>query len=259
MPFAQYHFLFENGIAPQNNADSAQNYAETFPRRSALGLRNSAAGLAYPADYICEAIDQTRGWFYTLLAIATLLEFGPPYRNVISTGHVLDEKGEKMSKSKGNAVDPWTVLEKFGADAVRWYFFTVNAPGEPKLFALKDVEAAQRRMIGILWNSLEFLKMYQPSKIRNPKSEIRNKSKTESPKSTNALDRWIVARLHQLIQEVTKRLDEYDVTTAARAVETFAVEDLSQWYIRRSRRRFQKPASQKEKDEAVETLRYVLA
>lgn len=127
-----------------------------------------------PAVYISEAIDQTRGWFYTLLAISTVLKKGPAYKNVISLGHILDEKGEKMSKSKGNIVDPWYVLEKYGADAARWYLFTINQPGDSKLFSEKDIETSLRKFILTFWNSYVFLKTYGDFKkyLRNKRALI---------------------------------------------------------------------------------------
>ena len=191
----------------------------------------------FPADYICEGIDQTRGWFYTLLAVATLLGKGAPYKNVISLGHVLDEKGEKMSKSKGNVVDPQYIIEKYGSDAVRWYFYTVNQPGDVKLFAEKDVGGNLKKFIMTYWNCFAFYQTYQS------KGVVRRRT------SNNILDKWIVSRLNELINEVTKRLDQYDVTPAARAIEAFIINDLSLWYIRRSRKRF---------EEASSTLYFVL-
>jgi isoleucyl-tRNA synthetase len=230
MPFAQYHFPFEN----KNLIDKRQQF---------------------PADYISEAIDQTRGWFYTLLAISTLLGFGTPYKNVISLGHVLDEKGEKMSKSKGNVVNPWQIVEKYGADATRWYFYTVNQPGDAKLFSERDVDQALKKFILTFWNSFVFFETY------------RKKTKNQKPKTKNVLDRWIISRLNKLVLEVTEKLDKYDVTGAARAIENFVIEDLSLWYIRRSRRRFHPVVEQsslrgrktrKDFEEASATLGFVL-
>ncbi|MFC1629645.1 class I tRNA ligase family protein, partial [Patescibacteria group bacterium] len=199
----------------------------------------------FPADYICEAIDQTRGWFYTLLAISTLLGRGPSYKNVISLGHVLDEKGEKMSKSKGNVIDPWYIVEKYGADAARWYFYTINQPGDVKLFREKDIEESLRKFLITFWNCYIFFDTY----ARKANFEI---------KSDNVLDKWIISKLNELIEKVTESLNKYDVTFAARLIESFAVEDFSQWYIRRSRKRFQKPETKKELKEASATLGFVL-
>ena len=222
MPFAQYHYPFEN----KDLIDQKEQF---------------------PADYISEAIDQTRGWFYTLLAISTLLGKGTCYKNVISLGHVLDEKGEKMSKSKGNIVVPQSIIEKYGADTTRWYFFTLNQPGDAKLFSEKDVAENLKKFILTLWNSYTFFGTYKPKNAR---------LKFISPKSV--LDKWIISRLNDLIRAVTQKLDDYDVTAAARAIEKFTIEDLSQWHIRRSRKRFQKPKSKKELKEALETLDFVL-
>ena len=193
MPFAQYHWM--GGKKPD----------------------------LFPAQYISEAIDQTRGWFYTLLAISALLGFESPYENVIALGHILDEKGEKMSKSKGNIVDPWEMIEKYGADAVRWYLFTVNQPGDPKLFKESDIDQAFKKFILTFWNSYKYLKMYD----NNPQ------------KDNNILDEWILSRLNRLIDSVTNGLDSYDITTIARQIDDFVINDLSLWYIRRSRKRLQ--------------------
>ena len=202
----------------------------------------------YPADYIVEAIDQTRGWFYTLLAVATLLGLKAPYKNVISLGHLLDEKGEKMSKSKGNVVNPWDMIGKYGVDTLRWYFYTLNHPWDSKLFAEKDLQQVMRKFILTLWNSFVFYQTYGVA-IGNKQSTI---------KSKNILDGWIISRLHSVIKEATRKFDEYDITGAARLIESFVIDDLSLWYIRRSRRRFQNPVNKKELQDASAVLRYVL-
>ena len=207
MPFAQYHYPFES------------------------------KKIQFPADYISEAIDQTRGWFYTLLAVASLLGRGTPYKNVVSLGHVLDEKGEKMSKSKGNVVNPGDIFEKYGADATRWYFYTVNQPGEVKMFSEKELGESLRKFMMIYWNSFVFFETYKDAK------NIKYRA------SNNILDKWIISKLNGLIREVTQKIDKYDITTAARAIENFTVNDLSLWYIRRSRKRFV---------EAQSTLSFVL-
>jgi isoleucyl-tRNA synthetase len=206
MPFAQWHWPF----------DTAQGkpYKKVFASQ-------------YPADFIVEAIDQTRGWFYTLLAISTLLGKGAPYKNVISFSHVLDEKGHKMSKSKGNVVSPFEVMDKYGADAARWYFYVVSSPGEPKLFSMKDVELRLKGFMSTLSNCLRFYEIYS-TEIRNSSFEIRN---------SNLLDKWINSRLNGLVLEVTENLDKYRPTVAARAIEKFVVDDLSKWWLRRSRKR----------------------
>jgi isoleucyl-tRNA synthetase len=203
----------------------------------------------FPADFICEAIDQTRGWFYTLLSISTLMDLGTPYKNVISVGHVLDEKGEKMSKSKGNIVDPWYIIDKYGVDAARWYFYTINQPGEPKLFAEKDIDAVLKRFILTLWNCFVFLQTYG--------GQISRSAPLVS-KKTNILDKWILSKLNETIDEASVLLDQYDVTAAARSIEKFAINDLSLWYIRRSRKRFQKPRTPAELKSAASFLGYVL-
>ena len=210
MPFAQHHYPFEN-------------------------KKQIEKGEAFPADYISEAIDQTRGWFYTLLAVSTLLEREAPYKNVICLGHVLDAKGQKMSKSRGNVVDPFAMIEKYGADAVRWYMYTVNQPGDPKRFDEKDLDQVTKQVFLILWNVQTFYKTYESTK--------------RGIKGAHALDRWIVSRLHLLIDQVTKLLESYRVTEAGRLIADF-ITDLSTWYVRRSRERF--------KTSGIETLREVL-
>lgn len=223
MPFAQYHYPFENKKLIDKQGQ-------------------------FPAEFISEAIDQTRGWFYTLVAVSTLLKRGPAFKNVISTGHILDEKGEKMSKSKGNIVDPWYILEKYGADATRWYFYTLNQPGDPKLFSEKDLENSLRKFILTLWNSYVFLKTY---------GDFKRKSKT--PRTKNLLDKWIISKTNELVVDVTKKLDDYDITSAARSIESFTINELSLWYIRRSRKKFQSPQNEKELKEASAVLYYVLS
>ncbi len=207
----------------------------------------------FPADYISEGIDQTRGWFYTLLAISTLLDFGPAYKNAISLGLVLDEKGEKMSKSKGNVVDPWQIVEKCGTDATRWYFYTINQPGDSKLFSEKDVEGALKEFILTLWNCYVFYNTYADKRgFQYPPTLFKKGG------AAVLLDKWIISKLNQLILDVTNSLDKYDVTGAARSIEKFIINELSLWYIRRSRRRFQKPENEKELKEASQVLGFVL-
>ncbi len=219
MPFAQVHYPFEN----KDLIDK-----EEF----------------FPADFISEGVDQTRGWFYTLLAVSTLLGKGPSYKNVISLGHLLDKKGKKMSKSLGNIVDPMEMVEKYGADTVRWYLYTVNQPGDPVLFDEKGLKEA-RRVFMTFVNVLNFYKMFcdKPSD-----------SGSLSPE--NILDKWILAKLNVLTGEVTDGLEKYDITTSARKIEEF-VNDLSQWYVRRSRERF-KGQDEEDKKSAKKTLRTVL-
>ena len=202
----------------------------------------------YPANFICEAIDQTRGWFYTLLAISTVLDKGTCYQNVICLGHVLDKHGKKMSKSKGNIVVPKEVIEEYGADALRWYFYVVNQPGEPKKFNIKDVAKKQRKIIGTLWNSFVFLRDYagrndttSPRKTcllasrKAAKGFVDGARSGPTKQGKNILDKWILSRLNQTIQETEKYLDQYDVFHSARNIEEF-IDDLSNWYIRRTRK-----------------------
>ncbi len=214
MPYAQWHYPFSNKAI----------FAEQFP-----------------ADYICEAIDQTRGWFYTLLAISTLLDMGPAYKNVINLGHVLDAKGQKMSKSKGNVVDPWVMIEKYGVDALRWYMYSVNQPGDSKLFVERDIELALRKNFLTLWNVLSFLTTYASHDNWEPK--------ISSNPSLDVMDQWVSYRCQELVNTVTDCLTNYDVFHAARALEEF-INELSTWYVRRSRDR--------KSSEFYETLYYVL-
>ena len=220
MPVAQWGY-------PQHNA---AKFAEQFP-----------------ADYICEAIDQTRGWFYSLHSIATMLFDSVAYKNVICLGHMLDEKGEKMSKSKGNVVEPWDVLDKYGADAFRWYMYTSNPPGDSRRFSVELVGDVIRNFYLTLWNTYSFFVTYanldgfDPSKVSVPVSE------------RDELDRWILSELQQLVARVTAAYEQYDATEATRPIQTF-VDDLSNWYLRRSRRRFWKTVNDNDKNAAYLTL-----
>ncbi len=221
MPFAQEHYPFEN----------KENFEELFP-----------------ADYICEAIDQTRGWFYTLHALGVLLKNSPAYKNVICLGHILDGEGLKMSKSKGNIVDPWKVLNEQGADALRWYLFTANPPGQPRRFSQDLVSESVRRFILTLWNTYSFFTTY--ANLDKPDlSEAGRVPVASRP----VIDRWLISRLNALIRDVTAMMDEYDVTGAGRAIENFS-DDLSNWYVRRNRRRFWKSESDTDKVAAYQTL-----
>ena len=216
MPFAQYHYPFEN----KQLIDK---------------------GKQYPADFIAEGLDQTRGWFYTLLAVSTLLDKGPSYKNVISHGLVLDKEGKKMSKSLGNVVDIWEMIDKYGVDVIRWYFYTINQPGEAKRFDEEGLKESTKTFITLL-NVVNFYKMFSSEEVGD----------LEKKDLTNVLDRWINSKLNSLIKEVTEKLDKYDIFTAGRKIEEF-ITDLSVWYVRRSRERF------KNGDEkAVRVLRYVL-
>jgi isoleucyl-tRNA synthetase len=226
MPYAQWHYPFEN--------------KETFEKR-------------FPADYICEAVDQTRGWFYTLHAEAVLLNSIDPatfktpyaYKNVICHGHILDEKGRKMSKSVGNTVDPWSVIEESGADALRWYMATATRPGDPRRFSGKLVQESLRRFLLTYWNTYSFFVTYANLDEFDP---------TRSGQGTPTdLDRWLLSELNELVRRVTGYLDEYDMTTAGRLIQDF-VDDLSNWYVRRSRRRFWKGEVDDDKTAAYQTL-----
>ena len=232
MPFAQNHWPFNNRVSAANN--------------------NLKPPKLFPADYICEAVDQTRGWFYTLLAVSSLLDFGNSYKNVICLGLVLDEKGEKMSKSKGNVVNPWYVIDKFGADASRWYFYTINQAGDSKLFTEKDVDQALKKFVFTLFNVYAFLETY----ASNPLRHLHAGGQVSNPK--HILDKWVISKLNGLVMRVGKKMDEYDVVGAARDIEDFTINDLSLWYVRRSRKRFQRPQNKLELKQAGQTLEYVL-
>ncbi len=223
MPFAQWHYPFEH----RDLVDE---------------------GHQYPADYIVEGMDQTRGWFYTLLAVATALGRPVPYCTVISLGLLLDKHGTKMSKSKGNVVDPWACFSKYGADVVRWHFYTINPPGEPKRFDEMDLLKVSRRFFAIVYNSFVFLETYG--------AKLSSKLNTAHLRPAHILDRWVIARVHVLTREVTDLLDRFDIGEAARRIELF-VDDLSRWYIRRSRRRFQQPEAY-DLAEGTATLKFVL-
>ncbi len=210
MPFAQLHYPFEN----------KNEFKENFP-----------------ADFITEGVDQTRGWFYTLLAVSTLLGFGPPYKNVISLGFVLDKNGKKMSKSIGNVVSPDYVIEKFGADVVRWWFYRVNQAGESKNFREEELKEINNGFVRVITNSLRFWQLY--SQKANSQQPTAKNFHTIKSKDLDLLDRWLLSKWNNLTGLVTKSLDEYDATTASREIEKFMIEDLSNWWIRRSRDKFQ--------------------
>lgn len=201
MPYAQWHYPFDH-----------QKIAEA----------------QFPADYISEAIDQTRGWFYTLLAISTILGKGPAYKHVISLGHLLDENGQKMSKSKGNIIDPWTVINKQGIDALRWYMYSINQPGDSKLFSEKDLDLIVRKNFLTLWNVLSFFVTYS--------GFDKWASDTKSTDVLDVLDQWILVKTQELVNEVTAGLDNFDAFKSSRKIEEF-INELSTWYVRRSRER----------------------
>jgi len=217
---AQWHYPFEN--------------QELFRKR-------------FPADFICEAIDQTRGWFYSLLAISALLTGHTCYRNVLCLGHILDSEGRKMSKRLGNVVDPWTVLNKQGADALRWYLFTVSSPWFPRRFGPENVDEVLRKFILTLWNTYSFYTLYANIDEFDP-------AQHSAPIEERALmDRWILSELQLLVKRVTAELDTYDAFAAGRAIADF-VDELSNWYVRRSRRRFWKSEADVDKISAYLTL-----
>jgi isoleucyl-tRNA synthetase len=203
--------------------------------------------LRFPADYICEAVDQTRGWFYSLLAISILVADEPSYRNVICLGHILDEKGRKMSKSQGNVVRPFDVLNAHGADATRWYLFTATQPGDSRRFSQDLVNEVVRRFMLTLWNVYSFFVTYAEIDDFDP-------NKTPAPeKPTSELDRWILSELSSLTTQVDAALDTYDPTTGGRRIQEF-VDLLSNWYVRRSRRRFWRSENDDDKLSAYHTL-----
>ena len=220
MPFAQHHYPFEN--------------KEIFEQQ-------------FPADFISEAVDQTRGWFYSLLAISTLIFNKAPYRNVIVLGHVQDENGQKMSKSKGNAVDPFKALEEFGADAIRWYFYVNSAPWLPNRFHGKAVTEGQRKFMGTLWNTYAFFVLY---------ADIDGFDATKYKldyDSLNIMDKWLLSKLNTLIADVDDHMEHYRIPESARALQAF-VDDMSNWYVRRSRERFWAKDMPQDKINAYMTL-----
>ena len=231
MPYAQFHFPF-NLIKDKKVDPSKVNYKKLISK------------IPFPADFICEGVDQTRGWFYTLLFISTLLGLGPSYKNAISLGLVLDKKGEKMSKSKGNMVDPEKVLEKYGADALRWYFFSVNPPGEEKRFNEEDIGIYQRRSLLTLKNSFVFYSNYAYKK--NAKTG-----------NLTLLNLWILSRLEETKKKVIDYLEKYLVFEATKEIDNF-IDDLSRWYIRRKRKVFQKQEPEKDWVQSSIVLRKVL-
>ncbi len=216
MPFSEDHYPFEN--------------------------KEFVDGPGYPADFISEAIDQTRGWFYTLHAVGVIMGKGKAYKNVICLGHLLDANGKKMSKSLGNIVDPWIMMEKYGADTLRLWMYAVNQPGDSKNFDEKTVSEFHNKVFNLLYNILAFYELYRDEEIE----------KVEYKDSSNILDKWIVFRLRELTILTTESLDNYKLLEPVRAIREF-IDDLSTWYVRRSRERL------KEGDkEAKATLYYVL-
>jgi isoleucyl-tRNA synthetase len=220
MPIAQFHYPFESGTLLEDGR--------------------------FPADYISEAVDQTRGWFYSLHAISTLLFDQPCFLNVICLGHILDAKGEKMSKAKGNVIEPWAVINKYGADALRWCFFTGAPPGNVRRFSEDMMAEVTRRFLLTLWNVYSFFVTYANIDRFTPDIAV-------SLPEPSELDRWIISELNQLTSDVDAALDAYNPTEAGRKIESF-VDELSNWYVRRSRRRFWKSESDADKLSAYNTL-----
>ncbi|OGB74728.1 hypothetical protein A2810_02505 [candidate division Kazan bacterium RIFCSPHIGHO2_01_FULL_49_10] len=224
MPFAQWHYPFEN----KERIDK---------------------GMSFPADFIAEGIDQTRGWFYTLLAISTLLDKGAPYKNVLVNGHIMDKHGKKMSKSKGNMVDPWDIFNRYGSDVLRWHLCTSGQPDLSKSFDENELKQVTRRLVLTLWNTLSFFTTYANLDGWQPN--------TRSVRPKNLLDRWILARMDETIATVTNGLEAYDMMNSGLAIE-FLVNDVSNWYVRRSRKRFWKNEDAADKQQAYQTLYTVL-
>ena len=220
MPFAQHHYPFEN--------------KDLFEQQ-------------FPADFISEAVDQTRGWFYSLLAESTLLFNKAPYKNVIVMGHVQDENGQKMSKSKGNAVDPFDALETYGADAIRWYFYINSAPWLPNRFHGKAVQEGQRKFMGTLWNTYAFFVLY--ANIDNFDASKYTLEYDKLP----VMDKWLLSKLNSTVAEVDSNLDQYRIPEAAKALQDF-VDEMSNWYVRRSRERFWAKGMEQDKINAYMTL-----
>jgi isoleucyl-tRNA synthetase len=201
----------------------------------------------FPADYICEAVDQTRGWFYSLLAVSTMLFGEGSFKNCLVLGHILDAKGKKMSKSLGNVIDPWEIFEKQGADALRWALYTVTSPGNTRRFSMAQVDEAVRKYLLTLWNTYSFFVTYARIDGFDPKEDY------VEPEERSLMDRWALSELQLTVQTVTQKLDAYDITAAGRAVGDF-VDELSNWFVRRSRRRFWKGEDDRDKKAAHSTL-----
>lgn len=227
----------------------AMPYAQWgYPHQSAEN--NKLFEDQFPADYICEAIDQTRGWFYSLHAISSLLMNSVSFKNVICLGHILDENGKKMSKSKGNVVDPWSIMKKQGADAARWYMYTSAPPGDSRRFSGKLVEEVISGFYLTLWNTYSFFTTYANLDFEDVREILRNPVPVSQ---RDELDRWVLAELQVLVKNVTAAYEDYDVTGCTRPVQEF-VDDLSNWYLRRSRRRFWASEKDTSKLAAYQTL-----
>ncbi|MEA2062404.1 MAG: isoleucine--tRNA ligase [Gemmatimonadota bacterium] len=227
MPFAQIHYPFEN-------RDNLENY--------------------FPCDFICEAIDQTRGWFYSLLAISTILTGRAPYRTVLVNDLILDKDGRKMSKSVGNVVDPQAIFESSGADALRWYLLSVSQPWLPKKFDEKGVQEVVRKFFDTLKNVYSFFTLYANIDKFSPEGNL-----TPAGPDADELDRWIVSRLHSTIKDVREAFSSYDLTRITRCLQEFVINELSNWYVRRNRKRFWQSGFPADKKDAFNTLWYVLS
>ncbi len=223
MPVAQWHYPFEN--------------EEKFKQN-------------FPADFICEAVDQTRGWFYSLHAIATLLFDRPCFKNVICLGHVVDAQGEKMSKSKGNVIEPWSVINNYGVDSLRWYMLVSTPAEDNHRFSPKMLEETMRKFLLTLWNTYSFFTLYANVDRFVPRSSMSGK---KQPKVFTELDKWIISELNRLVKDVSRLMDSYNPTSATRRIEEF-VDNLSNWYVRRNRRRFWKSENDADKLAAYTTL-----
>jgi len=225
MPYAQYHYPFENEEKFKNN---------------------------FPADFICEGIDQTRGWFYSLLAISTLLFNKPASKNIVVNELILDKDGQKMSKTKGNTVIPEEIISKYGADTLRWYLMTVSPPWTPKRFDEEGIKEVLRKFMNTLLNTYSFFVLYANIDNYQPgKEEIPFGDRPE-------IDRWIISKLYAIVEQVNESMESYELTRAARSISDYLVDDVSNWYVRRNRRRFWKSEDWKDKLSAYETLYEVL-
>ena len=225
MPYAQWHYPFENEEIFKGN---------------------------FPADFICEGVDQTRGWFYSLLAISTMLFDKPAYKNIVVNELVLDKEGQKMSKSKGNAVVPEEVINEFGSDPLRWYFITVSAPWVPKRFDTSGIAEVYRKFFDTLFNTYSFFALYaniDRFEVNSPQIKFERRPE---------IDRWILSLLYSTVEQVTEKMENYDMTRAARIISDFVIDDVSNWYVRRNRRRFWKGEMNDDKLSAYQTLYEVL-
>ncbi len=227
MPFSQDHYPFEN-----------------------KDLIDSGAG--YPADFISEAIDQTRGWFYTLHAVGAIMRKGKAYKNVICLGHILDANGKKMSKSLGNIVDPWVMMDKYGVDTLRMWMYSVNQPGESKNFDEKTVSELNNKVFNLLYNVLAFYELYRDKSLESREEALPLGSPRQGLKEAHVLDKWIISRFNQLTEDVTNNIENYKLLEPVRAIRDF-IDELSTWYVRRSRERLKEGEK-----EAKQTLYFVL-